>query len=214
MLTIEPGTFRNVPISAETNVWVNSVLNAVDMKNQVWSDLQNWLGRVQAAPPLSVVHTGMDMIVNVYGTRDIVANAALANGQKIGGERSEMAGFTLGGVVGADGKITNQLINIEIVGADHYDYMPMSQLENMTTRLLSGFGAIAGLPGAFIMTALATTQEIAWNKLVSDFCADLILNSQDPNKLNAFLEDAKNRQLAHKEGDKWVVTLPDPRNVV
>ena len=64
----------------------------------------------------SLAGTGVEMLVNVYGTNDILVKTGIA------GYRQELAGFTIEGQVYPNGKPTKQLFNIEIKGCGHSNY--------------------------------------------------------------------------------------------
>lgn len=85
---------------------------AVDTLRTALKPLQKVLPSNLPALPKSA-----EMLVNVYGTEDIL------NQTGIGGYRSELYGFNTLGVVDSNGKITNKLYNIEILGADHFNYL-------------------------------------------------------------------------------------------
>lgn len=130
-----------------------------------------------------------EMIVNIYGTKDILTDLGV-NGNKIGGYRSELGGFLPNAQI-------KRLVNIEIVGAKHTDYM---RRENELTiqSILNG-----GIVGASAMFAFNKSQE--WNKTVSAFVADVMNNSQDANRLDQFL--IGHPEFATLIGDKWIIKL-------
>lgn len=118
------------------------------------------------------------MIVNVYGTEDVLTELKIG-GTAIGGYRDEIAGYTTA---------AGNLINIEIVGAEHDDYM---------RRDFSLFE-----PGTWLES------DRAWNVTVSDFVARLISASdEDAASLQNYLFEL-GAPLAVPEGNKWVINLP------
>ncbi len=124
-------------------------------------------------------------IVNLYGTRDILANFAV-NGHAIGGYRDDIAGFT-------QTNRDHQLVNIEIVGATHFDYMRRET--TFTSSIVNFFNPSVA----------------EWNRTVSAFVADVVANSRDTASITRFLRnpspDLVGVQVV-EELDRWVVYLP------
>ena len=89
------------------------------------------------------------------------------------------------------GLLDHQLVNIEIVGASHFDYMRRDDtLSNMINA--------------------ASPQDEAWNRAVANFVTDVTLNSESYAKLSLFLESPppQYQGMIVREGDKWVIRLP------
>jgi hypothetical protein len=131
--------------------------------------------------------TNTHMIVNMYGTRDILSQLRI-NGVSIGGYRENMGGFTAS-------DRDHALVNIEIVGASHFDYM---RPDNPSPGILD----IAGY--------LATDRE--WNERVSAFVAQLIGQASNIDQLDQFLFERPD--IAFFENEKWVIRLPGWENRV
>ena len=76
-------------------------------------------GFMRALPPAlpSVISSSAEVLVNLYGTEDILYKLNLV------GAKGSIADFTPDGQIGSDGQITRRLFNIEIVGATHSGYM-------------------------------------------------------------------------------------------
>ncbi len=99
-----------------------------------------------------------ELIVNVWGTEDVF--------------------YKDFGVVGKrDNFLGKTTYNIEIVGADHFDYM----------------------------RGISPTSNPVWNNTVASFVTDLILYSEDKDKLQGFLDG---NAYVSREGDVYVVRLP------
>ena len=100
--------------------------------------------RVNVAVLPDLSNTNVQQIVNVWGTKDILYQTG------IGGKRDALCGLT-----------GSSLINIEIIGATHFDYM--------------------------LRGATDSNRPDAWNGTVSDFTTNLIRNSDTLEHLNSFL---------------------------
>lgn len=134
---------------------------------------------------LTVSSPNTQMIVNVYGTKDILSELKV-NGVSIGGYRDEIGGF-------APTDRDHALVNIEIVGASHFDY---------TRR---------EVPGANITDLVEySLADKEWNKEVSIFVAKLISNSQSQDQLERFLVAQKITGVAFQDSatNKWTIYLP------
>lgn len=109
----------------------------------------------------------------------------------MGGYRDEIGGF----VVGDEFK---PLINIEIVGATHFDYM---RADNPSSTLLDAAAQFKYL-----------TLDKPWNESVSAFAADIIAHASSYDELVTYLQradvQAKHQATIGDEGDRWVVYLP------
>jgi hypothetical protein len=97
------------------------------------------------------------MMVNIFGTKDLLAAKT-----SLVGYRSEWAGFS---VTDRD----KPLFNIEIEGADHFDYI----------RGVRDFSKITD--------PVKRQAAIKKNEVISRYVAQLILNSEDPDDLLRFL---------------------------
>ncbi len=51
-------------------------------------------------------------------------------------------------------------------------------------------------------------EDYFWNKTVSEFVADVALNSTDVDTLYAFLISMQDKGYAEMVGDKWIIQLP------
>lgn len=135
------------------------------LENQLESiTRQNDPKNVADLPDLS--NTKVQQIVNVWGTKDILVQTGM------GGERDALCGLS-----------GSQLVNVEIFGATHFDYM-----ERTPTRD-------------------DTASDIQWNKMVSDFVARLIRNSDTPLHLDTFLKSDSAHVIKNGAG-VWEVRLP------
>ncbi len=119
---------------------------------------------VENLPDLS--NTNVQQIVNVWGTKDILAQTG------IGGQKSALCGLS-----------GQKLINVEIVGATHFDYM---------------------LRGANDPNLPDT-----WNYNVSNFVTALIRNSDNSSDLNGFLAQQQSINVTFFDSTRqvWVVKL-------
>ena len=77
--------------------------------------VESWGIPLQTFAQASLLGTAAEMVVNIYGTRDVLADLKF-NGVTVGGFRSEMLGYSTQ-------SLAKPLINIEIVGAHHTDYI-------------------------------------------------------------------------------------------
>lgn len=160
-------------------------ITKAQQKTQLWNGF---------APSLAAT-SNIGVVVNVYGTQDILTKLSV-DGQTIGGYRDSVGQYTL------DDR-NHQLVNIEIVGASHFDYI---QPEEKNQWWQSGLlGGVASAVDWFI-----TTEDEVWNKTVSDFTADLIGNSQTIDAVEAFLAQALARHgaIVEQVNGKWVIKLP------
>lgn len=98
------------------------------------------------------------------------------------GPRNDVSGFTPTGQVDSDGKSTKKLFNIQIEGANHSEYMSRD--------------------------ADRVPRSSEWNKTVSDFVTDLIINSGTPERLTQFLEQKAWKRIAFFEDGIWIIRLP------
>lgn len=128
-----------------------------------------------------IVSSTANLVVNVFGSKDILTEMAV-NGQTIGGQRQRMGDFTVG-------DRNKPLINVEIVGASHFDYMRRGDfLSNVIGFFSPAFSA--------------------WNITVSNFVTDLILHADNGDRLAVFLAELEDRGLAENVSSKWVIRLP------
>jgi hypothetical protein len=124
-------------------------------------------------------------IINVWGSEDLLSKLKV-NGTAIGGYRNDIGGFTQ-----ADRNHT--LINIEIMGATHNDYM----YEDTNN------------PIAALWTAFVDPKQMEWKRTVESFVARLMINGQDADSVKQFLRTEALFGRAREEGDRWVITLTD-----
>lgn len=99
------------------------------------------------------------------------------------GTRDEVSGFT-------PTDEEHKLFNIEIVGADHLDYLRREET-------------------SVDACTISPASDACWNAKVSAFVTDLIINSTSPDVLNQFLTLKQLEGIASKEGDTWVIRLPE-----
>lgn len=159
-------------------------------KTQLWNGF---------APSLAAT-SNIGVVVNVYGTQDILTKLSVGS-QAIGGYRDSLGVYSIAN----DEKA---LVNVEIVGASHFDYIrPEEKNQWWKSGLL---GAVASSVDWF-----TTTEDEIWNKTVSDFTADLIGNSQTLDDVEAFLAQASARHgaIVEQVNGKWIIKLPgwEPR---
>jgi hypothetical protein len=158
-------------------------LTKTQEKTMLWSGFE---------PALNAT-SNIGVVVNVFGTRDFVTQWSIpGTGQTIGGYRDNIGQYT---TVDRD----HQLVNIEIVGASHFDYIrPEEKNEWWKSGLL---GSVANAVDWF-----QTTEDEIWNETVSAFAAQLINNSQSAEDIGQFLND--NPTIASFDGQKWIIRLP------
>jgi YD repeat-containing protein len=118
---------------------------------------------------------GIDLMVNVYGSKDILTT-----------------GDVLGGFVKNLGEFHSEdrnkpLFNIEIVGADHYDYINgiKDYSKEEDSRYL-----------------------MAKNQVISNFIAQLILVADDKEELREFLSLSGVAQPQNDARNTWIVEFP------
>lgn len=150
-----------------------------------------------AAKPASLVSTGAQMLVNVYGTRDILG-ALKINGTALGGYREELLGYAI------DDR-ARPLINIEIQGASHTDYVRGPD----AGRQWAGFvGQASGWVQGHDPWGRKT-----WNDTVSSFTADLLAHAGSQETLVTFLTSPETLiehsvEIEQNSG-KWIVRFPN-----
>ncbi|MBI4398911.1 MAG: hypothetical protein HY586_07270, partial [Candidatus Omnitrophica bacterium] len=183
--------------------------------------IQAMMGNLEAAEPLDMtVSDELNVVVNVYGTEDILTQMGI-EGNMVAGYRTEIGGFVVGNQF-------QPLVNIEIKGASHFDYM---RQENFDLTQAAGLGGSFGLGAAltqFIgldhldayggplgmglaLHDLMTGEDRAWNERVANFVADMVGHSQTVDDLKRFMDnDAKTEHGATIEGnpDHWIIHLP------
>lgn len=135
--------------------------------------VENALRRSELIVPSTVApiaDTPADYFLNIFGSKDILYELG------IGGSRTEFGGF----VTGDDEK---PIFNVEIVGADHFDYMRRGIAD--------------------------PDQADDWNKKVAKFVARFLALAQDQNAVLDFLLTPPNDLQANIQqvGDKWVVKI-------
>ncbi len=118
---------------------------------------------------------GAKMLVNIYGTEDLL-NKMPVPGVNIAGHRDKLAGFSTD-------SSEKPLFNIEIEGADHFDY-------------------ILGVDES------KTGDDVTKNVLISKFVSRLIVNSDDPETLSAFLLGDPFVSPVSGSNNTWKVTIP------
>ena len=143
----------------------------------------------------SLLGTSAEMVVNVYGTKDAVADLQI-DGKKLGGYRSELLGHT-------PTDRDHTLFNIEIVGAGHNDYIR----NDLGSDLLPIVDPIAGILGY-----AASIIEHQWNLTVSEFVADLLVASKSKESLKDFLTRNKFVKPDETKPGSWAVYLPGYQN--
>ncbi len=79
-------------------------------------------------------------------------------------------------------------MNIEIVGASHFDYM---RRDDAFSSLIDNFNP----------------ERKAWNERVSEFVTNVIINADSKLSLDEFLTDALTQGIAVKEGNRWIIRL-------
>jgi len=165
----------------------NAFMQYAQDKTQYWN----------AFEPAFNANSDISTVVNLYGDKDILTLLPSLMGEKIGGFRKSIGTYS----VGDDFKT---LINIEITGADHWDYI----------RAARDSRSIAGLTGEaadFIAQLLGKEQNDPWNRTVSNFVADLIGNSTNADDVEFFLSQEaflRHGAIAEPIDGKWVVKLP------
>ena len=140
----------------------------------------------------SLVGTSAEMVVNIYGTKDAVADLQI-DGKKLGGYRSELLGYR------ADDE-EDTLFNIEIIGAGHNDYI-RNDIDYFDLSGLSG--AAAAIGQAWNPLGLQD-----WNKTVSEFVADLIVAAKSKEDLKDFLANSRFASPDVNNPGSWKVCLP------
>lgn len=125
-------------------------------------------------------------ILNVWGSEDMLSTIKI-NGTAIGGYRDNVGGFT-------QNDRNHTLINIEIMGAEHNDYMYEDESNPLTA----------------LWTAFTDPKQRDWKRTVGDFVSRLMINAQDADSVRAFMTrefDAK-RARFDEATKRWIVTLP------
>jgi hypothetical protein len=102
-----------------------------------------------------------DLFVNVWGTKDVLYECGIA------GYKDSFCGV-------------KQIYNIEIIGADHFQYMEGVDANSIPY----------------------------WNRVVAEYCARLIINSDTKEKLEEFLKNPVNCAHLNTERNVWEIELP------
>ncbi len=179
--------------------WKSSILSLVNVANfqkaqndfvDAMIDVVKHLGDT---PHADLKHTNLKVLANVYGSKDSLKRFG------IGGYQTELAGYRVNNP-------SKPLINIEIVGAGHSDYMRPGYQGDQFTQGFFGLGLD-------IANNLSSTADKAWQKTVADFVAGIAANSSNPNTLRAFLLRSPYAQETVADSGHWIVTLPDLRGV-
>jgi len=131
---------------------------ALDQKfNEFYAQLKSLIEPYTGFDWNNLTLTNAELVVNVWGTEDFIAK-----GNVVGGYLDHIGNFRV------DSK-TEPLYNIEIIGADHLDYI----------KGVRDFSTIADS----VIRAEAEYR----NEVVSTFVADLILNAKSADALERFL---------------------------
>ena len=112
-------------------------------------------------------------MLNVWGSNDVLSEWA------VGGYREELGGYTVDGTLMPDGSIADQLINVKILGADHFNYMRDSSVPNT-----------------------------AWNLTESEFVAKLLIAAKNKDDLLAYLTTRPFGVVSVDENNTFVINLP------
>lgn len=119
-----------------------------------------------------LTQTNADFFANVYGSKDILAQTG------VGGYRDELMGFT-------PGNDLRELFNIQILGADHLDYMRRS------------------------ITEFPFNPPDQWNDTVAAFVTDLLIASTSRDSLQQFLDEQTVKGIVSVDSrGVWIVKLP------
>ncbi|MBI4971617.1 MAG: hypothetical protein HZC17_07255 [Candidatus Omnitrophica bacterium] len=175
------------------------------------------MDRLAADAPLDIRSSKIGVIVNVYGDKDVLATLDVL-GEKVGGYRDDIGKYVV------DDR-NRPLVNVEILGANHFDYMRRADLSPTQSV---GFGGSYGIGvtlanvlntgnlGAYdgplnfgkVLYDLTTEKDRKWNEAVSEFVARLTLNSKTSDDLDAFLRSL-GPEIANFDNmqRKWVITL-------
>ncbi|MBI4970798.1 MAG: hypothetical protein HZC17_03050 [Candidatus Omnitrophica bacterium] len=129
--------------------------------NEFYNDLKQQVGNQTGFNWTTLANSGAKLVVNVWGDKD-----QLALGNAISGYLPEIGGYT-------PGDRNQPLFNIEIVGADHFDYIRgvrsaddyVTEYPDMTKR----------------------QEAIHRNEIVSGFVAQMISRAKDAQELRDFL---------------------------
>ncbi|MDD5671631.1 MAG: hypothetical protein PHN49_08330 [Candidatus Omnitrophica bacterium] len=150
-----------------------------------------------AAQPTDLTSSKMNVVVNVYGTKDIFNEFEIGgiNFQPhLTGYRDEIGKYSLT-------DRNHPLVNVEIVGAGHHDFIR----NDSTIDFLRG-GFVSG--AANWTDLLLSEDEIAWNITVSEFIARLVNNSVTKDSTDAFLQSLGSNVANYDVTRKvWVITL-------
>lgn len=139
----------------------------------------------------SLLGTAAEMVVNIYGTKDVLGDLKF-NGVAVGGFRSEMLGYSISDSI-------RSLFNVEILNAGHNDYI-RNDIDDYN------FGGGAGI-GAGLVQYNDLWGRHAWNDIVSTFVAQLVNASKSKSEFLSFLESQIAIGRVVKYPDKWVVSL-------
>lgn len=164
----------------------NAFVQYAKEKTQYWSAFE---------PSLNTV-SEISTVVNVYGDKDMLTLLPTGLGQKIGGYRNSIGQYTLN-------DRNHQLVNIEIVGAEHWDYI-------RTARDTTDIAGLTGAAADFIAELLSEEEADPWKRTVSNFVADLIGHATTADEVSRFLlNDAVQKHGARTQfiNGRWVVDL-------
>ncbi len=173
--------------------------------------------KVEPVKPIDLTTTDLGLMVNIYGTKDLLVEGVMFDGLKIGGERDDIGKFKV------TGDPDHPLVNIEIKGATHFDYMRREEQDYsfLTSLMVDGPGTAFSEVGARLVDWVVdffrndNDADRQWNLTVSDFVARLTSRAQDKDTLEAFLVE-QGLQIAKPslDGKKWIITLPGHLNYV
>ncbi|MSR77659.1 MAG: hypothetical protein EXS63_05475 [Candidatus Omnitrophica bacterium] len=130
----------------------------------------------------NLASTKAGLVVNIWGSKD-----QLTKGNILGGYIREIGGYSVN-------DRNKPLFNIEIEGANHFDYIK---------NVRSAEDWIKDFPDQ-----VQRIQAQQKNETISQFVAQLILNSNDKDKLRAFLGQQIATHKAHLDSSgTWIVTI-------
>lgn len=180
--------------------WKSNILNLVNIasfaqaQNSFVDAMIDVVKHLGDTPHADLKHTNLKVLANVYGSKDSLKRFG------IGGYQTELAGYRVNNP-------SKPLINIEIVGAGHSDYMRPGYQGDQFTKGLFGLGLD-------IANNLSSTADKAWQRTVADFVAGIAANSQNQETLKDFLRNSGFAKESLEGPGYWVVTLPDPRSAL
>lgn len=154
------------------------------------------IAQIEALAPLDLTPSKAKVLVNVYGSKDILKDFSIGDQStplNLVGEKTNIAGYSTG-------DRNKPLVNIEILGASHTDYVRRNQVFDFDNAGI--FGGVLD-----IWDSLSSEQE-KWNATVAEFTAEIALHSKSEDDIELFLKNSGYGKEDPIGSNNWVVTLP------